>query len=187
MGLPKGQGLPAPAPISFHERVTAFPFAGVMPRQGGKEGYHNTKTVSHPTLDGPSSTQRHSQLSLPQGWAQLSASLLVSPGRRRVHPLSPSPPNPRGCTQGVTNTGSHHVQACSVPPSHPATVPAGLKGAGAEGTACSQPWGERGDTLMRCLPLHKHRWSSRWAGWWCTQKQPPACTAQGAAVGRGRG
>lgn len=70
--------------------------------------------------------------------------------------------HPTGLHTGRHQTGTLHVWACSVPPSHPVTVPAGLKGAGTQGMACSQPWGERGDTLILWLPplfllvLHKH-------------------------------
>lgn len=59
---------------------------------GGSQ--HKNSVTPNPTLDVPSSTQRHTQLSMPQGqsWAQPAMSLLVSLGRRRVHPVSLSPP-----------------------------------------------------------------------------------------------
>lgn len=98
-GFPEAKAPPAPAPASFHRRVTAFPFAGVMPQGGGQ-----TQKQCHPH-PGPS---RHSQLSVlqGQGWAQLAASLLASPGRRRMHPVSPSTPTHRAADRASPNRDS---------------------------------------------------------------------------------
>lgn len=98
----------APQPLlpSFSmEESQLFPLLGSCHREGltMQKQCHPPQ----PILDGPSSTQRQSQLSVPQGpgWAQRATSLLVSPGRRRMHPVSPSTPIPWGCTQGITKQG----------------------------------------------------------------------------------
>lgn len=136
-GFPKDS--PCSHPFSMEESQL-FPLLGVMQREG--EGVTTEKQCHHHTPAAPRGT--------PSSQCHRDR---VSPGRRRMFSVSPSTSTPQGCTQSVTKQGRAVFALVSVLPSHPATVPAGLKGAGTQGMASPKPCGERGDTLMLCLPL----------------------------------
>lgn len=132
-GFPKAKAPQPLLPSLSMEESQLFPLLGSCHGVGGSQHKNSVTPTPHPGWP-----QQHPE-ALPALGATgtgLSTTGRITAGFARQKKGAPSVPlstHPTGLHTGRHQTGTHHVWACSVPPSHPATVPAGLKGAGTRG------------------------------------------------------
>lgn len=111
-----------PSPCSHLFPWQSHSFALCWGHATGRGSQHKTSVTPTPLPGWP---QQHPEVLQGQGWAPPATSLPVSPGGRRMHPVSPSTPTPRGCTQGVTQQG---LTTFGLVQSHPVTQQLCLQG-----------------------------------------------------------